>query len=112
MGDKKLAKKFIKYRDNPKNFHKCFDDFFKHVGVKKKHRSDFLIASILKQVREIEDNTSHLTEAQYKLLSFMMMEAMTTNPPEEYDEIEAQFIKDVQTMSDEEAIKQLEKEMK
>lgn len=112
MAKKNLAKKFIKYSNNPQNFDKCFDDFFKHVGVKKKHRSDFLIASILKQVREIEDNASHLTTSQYDLLSFMMMEAKACNPPEEYDEIETQFIKDVETMSDRECIEALEEELK
>lgn len=48
-----LAKKYIEYTDDKDNADKTFDDFFKAVGVKKRYRSNFLVASILKQSREI-----------------------------------------------------------
>jgi hypothetical protein len=54
--DKSLAKAYIEYADDSTNEDKTFDDFFESVGVKKEHRSDFLVASILKQARELIDN--------------------------------------------------------
>lgn len=52
MNDINYAEELIKFRD--KNPDATFKDFFKFVGIKKKHRSNFLIACILRQVRELE----------------------------------------------------------
>ena len=53
MINKQYAKKYIKYMDNKKNKNKTWDDFFNHIGVAKKLRSNFLVACILKQAQEI-----------------------------------------------------------
>jgi hypothetical protein len=63
--DKSLAKAYIKYSDDPANVGKTFNDFFKAVGVKKKHRSTFLVASILKQAQELANNEWYLKGTAY-----------------------------------------------
>ena len=63
---KNLSKLYVAYSDNPENVDKCVNDFFKFAGVKKKHRSDFLFASILrgsvKIIKKQEKEFSNLSK--------------------------------------------------
>ena len=48
-----LAETYIKYVDDVSNGNKTFNDFFDDIGISEKHRTDFAVASILKEAREI-----------------------------------------------------------
>jgi hypothetical protein len=54
MSEESLAVKYIEYMDKDKaDRGETFDDFFNWADVPKKNRSDFAVAAILKQAKEI-----------------------------------------------------------
>ena len=48
-----LAKKYIEYIDDPRHSESTFNDFFDWVGIPMKNRTNFAVAAILKNVRNI-----------------------------------------------------------
>ena len=52
MAEESLAVKYIEYLDM-EDRGTTFNDFFDWVGVPMEHRTDFAVAAILKQAREI-----------------------------------------------------------
>lgn len=55
MAEENLAVKYLEYIDNPENEGKTFDDFFDWVGIEPEYRTNFAVAAILKNAREIFD---------------------------------------------------------
>jgi hypothetical protein len=51
--EESLARQYIKYLKKNDARNKCWDDFFDHIKLPMKLRSDFLIGAILKQSWEI-----------------------------------------------------------
>lgn len=51
--DEPLAATFIKYVEDPNHEHKTFDDFFNDLGIPEEERSDFAVAAMLRQVKEL-----------------------------------------------------------
>ncbi len=56
MAEKSLAVSYIEYMDK-EDHGKTFNDFFDWVGVPMENRTDFAVAAILKNAREILINT-------------------------------------------------------